>query len=167
MKKYFAAVALALALAAPARAQTVADEGQAVVDAWIAEFTDGDIAGVVGLYLPEALVWVTSGRTLSTGTEAFTTYFTNVFGAGDYTATLLEHSVLAVSDTVVVSAGRIDVLNVGTGAVSNFRYHFVLVEGPDGVWQIAAHHSSRLPDPPAAPAAAPATPAAAPATPAR
>lgn len=158
MKKYLAAFALALAISTPAAAEP-AEEGQAVVDAWIAEFTDGDVAAVVDLYLPEALVWVTSGRTLSTGTEAFTTYFSNVLGAGDYTSTLLEHSVLAVSDTVVVSAGRIDVLNVATGAVSMFRYHFVVVEGPDGTWKIAAHHSSRLPDPPATPAAAPATPA--------
>lgn len=163
MQRLLLATAMSVAFAIPTMAQTPPEDAHDVVEGWIAAFSAHDLAETVGYYLPEAIVWTTSGRALATGTEAFTTYFTNVFNS-PLTSALGAYSTYVVSDDVVIEAGLIDVTNTTTGAITTVRFHFVLVDTDDG-WKIAAHHSSRLPDPPATPAAAPATPAAAPAPP--
>jgi len=157
MRRLAYAGIMSATLLVPAYA-TPADEGHAAVEQWIDTFNAHDVAATVELYTPDALVWTTAGRSLASGSDAFTAYFTAVYGS-PLTATLGEHATLAVTDDVVVDAGQIDVTNGSTGAVTPLRYHFVLVRTDDG-WRIAAHHSSRLPDPPATPA--PAAPPAAP-----
>jgi len=144
MKKYLAALALAIATASPVAAQTPAEDGLAVIEAWVAGFTANDAAGLAALYAPEAPFWRTTATELTTGAAAFAYFdgFTNANGRANWSTTLVNPMVFAVSDDTVVIGVEIP-LDFGDGRVGRYRHLFV-VAMVDGEWLIVGHHSSPL-----------------------
>lgn len=144
MRKHFAALALALAMAAPAAAQTPAEEGLAVIEQWAAGFTANDAAGMAALYAAEAPFWRTTATELTNGAGAFVYFdgFTNANGRANWSTTLVNPMVYAVSDDTVMIGVEIP-LDFGDGRIARYR-HLFAVALVDGEWLIVGHHSSPL-----------------------
>lgn len=144
MRKHLAALALAVAITAPAAAQTPAEDGLAVIEQWVAGFTANDAAGLAALYAPDAPFWRTTATELTNGMGAFAYFdgFTNANGRANWSTILVNPMVYAVSDDTVVIGVEIP-LDFGDGRVNRYRHLFV-VAMVDGEWLIVGHHSSPL-----------------------
>ncbi|MCW5714283.1 MAG: nuclear transport factor 2 family protein [Bauldia sp.] len=144
MKKYLPALALAMAIATPAAAQTPAEEGLAVVEQWAAGFTANDAAGLAALYAPDAPFWRTTATELTNGAGAFAYFdaFTNANGRANWSTTLVNPMVYAVGDDTVIIGVEIP-LDFGDGRIARYR-HLFAVALVDGEWLIVGHHSSPL-----------------------
>jgi uncharacterized protein (TIGR02246 family) len=124
-----------------------AEEANAVVDRWAAVFSANDVAAIVSLYAPDAVVLGTVSPTIAQGTEAIRTYFSRLSGSGSKVA-IGERRTIVVNDAAVASAGFYDFTTIRDGQpVSNpSRFTFLVIKR-DGQWLIAHHHSSFRPKP--------------------
>jgi uncharacterized protein (TIGR02246 family) len=122
-------------------------EAYATLERWGQGFNAGDARAVAALYTPDAVIWGTLARTLTTTPPDIEAYFIEAARAGLKT-TLGQHVSSRISDACVVVAGHYDFTRTTGGqvAVIPARYSFVLVR-QDGQWMIAHHHSSILPKP--------------------
>jgi uncharacterized protein (TIGR02246 family) len=147
MRVLLVVMALITALGSTAIAGPKEDALQ-VVEQWAKAFTDADVDGLVKLYAPDALFFGTGSKTVVTKPEEIRTYFEQAFSrTRPRGATLGEHAVLDVSDTVVVVTGLDTVTGVrdGTPVSSDGRVTFVIAKrGAD--WQIVHFHRSAMPN---------------------
>jgi uncharacterized protein (TIGR02246 family) len=119
-----------------------------VVERWSKAFADADVDGIAGLYSPNALFFGTLDKTLTTQPADIRKYFERALLAGrPRTAVLREHSIAALSDSVVVVTGLDAVTATREGQVISAagRVSFVLEKQPSG-WKIVHFHRSPLPN---------------------
>jgi uncharacterized protein (TIGR02246 family) len=146
MRELLVAIALITSLCSTAIAEPK-EEVLQVLEKWTKAFKDSDVDGIVKLYAPDALFLGTGSKTVVTKPEEIRTYFEQVFlRIKSPSATLGDHSVMSVSDTVVVVTGLDTITGVrdGTPFNSNGRVTFVVAKrGSD--WQIVHFHRSAMP----------------------
>jgi uncharacterized protein (TIGR02246 family) len=123
------------------------EEALQVVEKWTKAFTESDVDGIVKLYAPDALFLGTGSKTLVTKPEEIRKYFEQALLSNrPLGAKVGEHSVMVLSDTVVVVTGLDTVTGVrdGTPVSLNGRATFVVAKrGAD--WQIVHFHRSAMP----------------------
>jgi uncharacterized protein (TIGR02246 family) len=147
MRGLLVVMALITALVSTAIAGPKEDALQ-VLEQWTKAFTDSDVDGIVKLYAPDVLFLGTGSKTVVTKPEDIRTYFEQALLRNrPRGATLGDHTVMVVSDTVVVVTGLDTVTGVrdGTPISSNGRVTFVVAKrGSD--WQIVHFHRSAMPN---------------------
>jgi uncharacterized protein (TIGR02246 family) len=124
-------------------------EGQAVeiVRRWANAFPEADVEGLVSLFAEDATFLGTTSGKLVVDIDGIRAYFGDALLQNrPRSAILLEHTVAAISDTVVVVAGLDEVTGVreGTPYSSFGRVTFVLERRKPG-WKIVHLHRSALP----------------------
>ncbi len=147
MRELLVATALITALCATALGGPK-EEALQVLEKWTKAFTDSDVDGIVKLYAPDALFWGTGSKTVVTKPEEIRKYFEQALLSNrPRGAKVGEHSVMVLSDTVVVVTGLDTVTGVrdGTPFSANGRATFVVAKrGAD--WQIVHFHRSAMPN---------------------
>jgi len=146
MRKLLIAVALFISLCSAAVAGPK-EEALQIVEKWTKAFTESDVDGIVKLYAPDALFLGTGSKTVVTKPEEIRTYFEQALLRNrPRGAKVGDHSVMVLSDTVVVVTGLDTVTGVreGTPFSANGRVTFVIAKrGSD--WQIVHFHRSAMP----------------------
>jgi len=149
MLRFALTVIVALSAAAPAWAQNSPQEALA---SWSRAYAAMDGAASAAAYAPEARLWGTAARTQTVGREAIAEYFAS--GARNLTSrhvSIGEHAVQMFGDVAVVS-GHYAFENTradGTSTTRAARFSMAMAT-QDGRWVIVNHHSSLLPNAPAA-----------------
>lgn len=119
-----------------------------VVERWAKAFTDAEVDVIAGLYAPNATFFGTLDKTLTTQTADIRKYFERALLTGrPRTATLREHSVTVLSDTVVIVAGLDTVTATRDGQTVSApgRVTFVIERQSTG-WKIVHFHRSPVPN---------------------
>ncbi len=121
------------------------EEALQVVEKWTKAFTESDVDGIVKLYAPDTLFFGTGSTTLVTKPEGIRKYFEQAF-LWLRGATVGDHSVVVLSDTVVVVTGLDNVTGTRDGKTysGNGRVTFVIAKRAPG-WQIVHFHRSAMP----------------------
>ena len=143
-------VVLALALITSLCSTAIAgpkEDALRVVEKWTNAFTNSDVDGIVKLYAPDALFLGTGSKTVVTRPEEIRKYFEQALLSNrPRGAKVGDHSVMVVSDTVVVVTGLDTVTGVreGTPYSADGRVTFVVARrGSD--WQVVHFHRSAIP----------------------
>ncbi len=143
-------VVLAFALITSLSSTAIADpkeDALQVVEKWTKPFTDSDVDGIVKLYAPDSLFLGTGSKTGVTRPEEIRKYFEQALLSNrPRGAKVGDHSVMVVSDTVVVVTGLDTVTGVrdGTPFSADGRVTFVVAKrGSD--WQVVHFHRSAMP----------------------
>ena len=126
---------------------SASDDAMQVVQQWATAFTESNVDAIVSLYTPDALFFGTGSQTLVTAPEDIRSYFETALQRDlPRGAELLEHSVRAVSDDVVIVTGMDRVTGTRDGSVyaNDGRVSFVL-QKRGGSWQIVHFHRSAVP----------------------
>ncbi len=124
------------------------EEALQVVQNWTKAFTDSDVDGIVTLYAPDALFFGTGSKALVTKTEDIRKYFEAALLTNrPRGATVGDHSVAVLSDTVVVITGLDNVAGTKDGKIYSAigRTTFVVAKRGAG-WQIVHFHRSAMPN---------------------
>jgi uncharacterized protein (TIGR02246 family) len=140
-------LALSLAFLSSAHAGP-REEALAVVERWAQAFTASDVDAITALYAPEALFFGTGSKTLVTRPEDIRAYFERgLLTNRPRGATLGEHQVAVISDTVVVVTGMDTVTSVREGVPTRAigRVSFVIAKQGDA-WRIVHFHRSVVPE---------------------
>ena len=119
-----------------------------VVERWGKAFTDADVEGVVGLYASDAVFMGTGTKTIITKTEDIRKYFqTALLGNRKFVATIVDSSVVALADTVVVVTALDKLAATTDGKTQDLlgRLTFVLAKRDSG-WKIVHFHRSAMPN---------------------
>src|SRR5712691_3698691 len=147
MRIFLFAVALVASLSSAATAGPK-EEALQVLEKWTKAFTDSDVDSIVKLYAPDALFLGTGSKTVVAKPEGIRTYFEQAFlRIKTPGANLGDHSVMVLSDTIVVVTGLDTITGVrdGTPVSANGRVTFVVAKrGSD--WQIVHFHRSAMPN---------------------
>ena len=125
-----------------------AEDAEALFARWKVAYDANDNVAVAKLYAPDAVLHGTRSRTLTSGREAITKYFTVVVGTGNKVE-FVEKQLIVLNDTTVLAVGFNDFMRNRGGKLvpEPARFTMVLVKrGND--WLIAHHHSSLRPLPP-------------------
>lgn len=123
------------------------EEALAVVDRWAKAFVESDVDGIVRLYAPDALFFGTGSKTLVISPDGIRTYFEQALLTNrPKSAALGDHTVMVVSDTVVVVTGQDAAGGVREGKPysADGRVTFVIAKRGDA-WQIVHFHRSAKP----------------------
>lgn len=143
-------VVLAFALVTSLSSTAIAgpkEDALHVVERWTKAFTDSDVDGIVKLYAPDALFLGTGSKAVVTRPEEIRKYFEQALLSNrPRGAKVGDHSVMVVSDSVVVVTGLDTVTGVrdGTPFSANGRVTFVVARrGSD--WQVVHFHRSAMP----------------------
>lgn len=127
------AVAPAGAIASPQ------DEGQAVFEKFLGDFSSGNVEAVAANFAPDAMFWGTISPTLITTPDGVRRYFSTAFEKlpGMKASPVGKVSVAPLADDIMTIAGvwRIDRVNDGKPVVSYSRNMSTLVKR-DGRWMI-------------------------------
>lgn len=124
------------------------EEALAIVDRWAQAFTASDVDAITALYAPEALFFGTGSKTLVTKPDEIRAYFERgLLTHRPRGATLGEHQVAVISDTVVVVTGMDTVTSVREGVPTRAigRVSFVIAKKGDA-WRIVHFHRSAVPE---------------------
>lgn len=79
------------------------EEAFQVVERWGKAFTEADVDTIVGLYASDAIFMGTGTKTIVTKPEEIRKYFqVALLGNRRFVATIVDHSIVALSDTAVV-----------------------------------------------------------------
>jgi len=147
MRELLVAIALIASLCSTAIAGPK-EEALQVLEKWTQAFTDADVDSIVKLFAPDALFLGTSSKTVVTKPAGIRTYFEQaLLRIKPPGANLGDHSVMVLSDTVVVVTGLDTITGVrdGTPFSANGRVTFVVAKrGSD--WQIVHFHRSAMPN---------------------
>jgi len=124
------------------------EEAVQVVEKWTKAFTESDVDGIVKLYAPDALFFGTGSKTLVTKTEDIRKYFEAALLTNrPRGATVGDHSIVVLSDTVVTITGLDNVTGTREGKIYSAigRTTFVVAKRESG-WQIVHFHRSAMPN---------------------
>lgn len=117
------------------------EDGQAVFEKFLGDFTSGDVETVASNFAPEAMFWGTISPTLITTPQGVKQYFSTAFTKlpGMKASPVGKVSVMQLADNIIAIAGiwRIDRMNDGKPVVSYSRNMSTLVKR-DGRWVIVA-----------------------------
>ena len=123
------------------------EEALQVIDKWAQAFTESDVDTISKLYATDALFLGTGSKAVVTKPEAIHKYFDRaLLNNRPRGAKLGAHSVMVVSDSVVVVTGLDTVTGVqdGTPFSRNGRVTFVVANRGSG-WEIVHFHRSSMP----------------------
>lgn len=118
-----------------------------IVKRWAGAFPTADVEGLVGLFADDATFLGTTSGKLVTDTDGIRAYFLDALLRNrPRSAKLLDYTVTAIADDVVVVSGLDEVTGVKDGQpYSSFgRVTFVL-ERREAAWKIAHLHRSAMP----------------------
>jgi uncharacterized protein (TIGR02246 family) len=149
MRRHAVAVAIAGCLLASSTAFAgPREDALEVLDKWAKAFTASDVDGIVRLYARDALFLGTGSKTLVSDPDGIRKYFeAALLSNRPRGASLGDHQVMVLSDTVVVVTGLDTVTGVRDGKTfgNNGRVTFVVARrGAD--WQITHFHRSAVPN---------------------
>lgn len=147
MRKLLLVVALFASLCSVAFAGP-REEALQVVEKWTKAFTESDVDGIVKLYAPDALFFGTGSKTLVTKTADIRKYFeAALLSNRPRGATVGDHSIVVLSDTVVAITGLDNVTGTRDGKIYSAigRTTFVVAKRDSG-WQIVHFHRSAMPN---------------------
>lgn len=115
---------------------------------WIDAFNAGDVAAIVALYHPQAVLWGTTSPLLLDSTGGITAYFAQVLALRPAPRMALGDMRVRRHGDTVIASGRYDLTLAVDGALQTLpaRFSFTGVRQGDA-WLIADHHSSWLPAP--------------------
>ncbi|MEQ8813270.1 MAG: nuclear transport factor 2 family protein [Thalassobaculum sp.] len=121
---------------------------EATLQAWAAAFNAGDVAGVLALYAPEALLLATAAPDPRRGRAAMRSYFDRLMTA--QSASVRFGSTLAIDGTDPATAGGLYEFRYTDPArgpvVVPSRFSYVVTRAGAGeLGQILQHHSSAMP----------------------
>ncbi len=124
------------------------EDGQAIVDKFVADFSAANADDMAALFTPDALFWGSRGFDLITTSEGVHQYFANAFKTlpGSKATLVGPASVTALSDDAVDVAGIWEVTAqvAGKPVVVQLRYSMTAVKRGDH-WLIASFHTSPRP----------------------
>jgi uncharacterized protein (TIGR02246 family) len=132
-------------LAAAAAFAGPAEEASAVVDQWSATYSANDRQALAKLYAPDALLFGTTDKVATRGTEQILKYF-EALDKGGRRNTIVEKTAMVVSPDGVVVAGFYDFARKDQDYQPRPSRFTMLVVKRDGKWVIQHHHSSPRPD---------------------
>ncbi len=126
------------------------EQGQAVFEKFLTEFTAANVDEIAGLFTPDALFWGTRATELITTPEGVHNYFANAFKAlpGAKASAVAPVSVTALSDDAVVVSGiwQVAAESEGKSILIQLRNSLAVVKRGDH-WLIASFHNSLRPSP--------------------
>ncbi|WP_431301970.1 hypothetical protein [Sediminicoccus sp. BL-A-41-H5] len=100
-------------------------------------------------YTSDARLWGSVSREQTVGTAAITAYFVRTRpGAAGIDVRFGDFALRELAPGLAVASGHYTFLRrAADGMMSEepSRFSMVMMRGPDGLWRIADHHSSRLP----------------------
>jgi uncharacterized protein (TIGR02246 family) len=146
MRELLVAIALVASLCSTALAGPKEDALE-VLEKWTKAFTDSDVDGIVKLYAVDALFLETGSKTVVTKPEDIRKYFEQALLSNKPRgAKVGDHSVMVLSDSVVVVTGLDTVTGVrdGTPFSADGRATFVVAKR-GSTWQIVHFHRSAMP----------------------
>lgn len=167
LKPLFSSCALVFALSVPlvqaadapyvytetATAPSNAQEQQiaGLFERWNAAFQAGDSAKVAALYADNGVVLPTLSNRVRVGHEAIKDYFDYGFLQGKWVGTINMREIRQIGPDAAVDSGVYTLALTQGEAVRQLqaRYTFVY-QKVDGEWKILNHHSSWMPEQPAA-----------------
>ena len=146
----------------PEAAKACADMDEASVrsatEAWIEAFNRADAAAMAALYDPHAVLWGTTATQLITTPQGIAAYFDAVFALQPVPRMALVEALPRVFGDVAVSSGRYTLTLSPAPHLrevpARFSFTYRRTAGLSGPWCIVDHHSSAMPAPLAALAAA-------------
>jgi uncharacterized protein (TIGR02246 family) len=118
-----------------------------VVESWARAFSAADVDSIVSLYAPDAVFMGTGTKTIVTQPEGVKKYFETVLlGNRKFVASLVDSSVVALSDSTVVVTGLDKLIATVDGKSQDIfgRVTFVLSKRESG-WKIVHFHRSAMP----------------------
>lgn len=129
---------------------------RATTEAWIVAFNRADAAAIAALYDPQAVLWGTTAAHLITTAQGITAYFNAVFALQPVPRMVLVDALPRVFGDVAVSSGRYTLTLSPAPHLREVPARFSFTyRRTAGAWRIVDHHSSAMPAPLAALAAAP------------
>jgi len=129
---------------------------RATTETWIGAFNRADAAAIAALYDPQAVLWGTTAAHLITTPQGITAYFNAVFALQPVPSMVLVEALPRVFGDVAVSSGRYTLTLSPAPHVREVPARFSFTyRRTAGTWRIVDHHSSAMPVPLAALAAAP------------
>lgn len=129
---------------------------RATTEAWIVAFNRADAAAIAALYDPQAVLWGTTAAHLITTAPGITAYFNAVFALQPVPSMALVEALPRVFGDVAVSSGRYTLTLSPAPHLREVPARFSFTyRRTAGAWRIVDHHSSAMPAPLAALAAAP------------
>jgi uncharacterized protein (TIGR02246 family) len=124
-----------------------AEDVQATLDKWVATFNANDVAALVKLYTPEAVVVGQGGSILTEGSDAIRKFYSQLEKSGDK-VTIGIHKVVVLDDKVAYVTGFDEFTAVRNGETRHAPAGFTMVLVKTGdQWLIAHQHSSRRSNP--------------------
>ena len=120
---------------------------RAATAAWVAAFNTADVAALVALYLPDAVLWGTTSPELIVGAKGIGHYFDRACGATLKPTVDIKSEHVRVFGDVAVNSGSYRISRQpAPGQIDDLpaRFSFVYRLGPAG-WLITDHHSSVSP----------------------
>lgn len=122
------------------------EEALQVLWRWIDALGSPDIEAITSLYGPDALFFGTGSQMLVTGREGIRAYFDQAFRAYGRMDATTAHSVMVLSETVVVVTGLDTLTGLRDGEPFSAPGRFTLVLAKrDAEWQIVHFHRSAMP----------------------
>lgn len=129
---------------------------RATTETWIGAFNRADAAAIAALYDPQAVLWGTTAAHLITTPQGITAYFNAVFALQPVPSMVLVEALPRVFGDVAVSSGRYTLTLSPAPHLREVPARFSFTyRRTAGTWRIVDHHSSAMPVPLAALAAAP------------
>jgi uncharacterized protein (TIGR02246 family) len=128
-------VTIAPAFAGPA------EDASAVVDQWASTYSANDRDALVKLYAPDALLFGTTDKVATRGTEDIRNYFV-ALNRGGRRNVIQEKNVIVLGENAVVVAGFYDFSRKEQNYDPRPSRFTMVVVKQDGKWMIAHHHSS-------------------------
>lgn len=128
---------------------------RATTETWIGAFNRADAAAIAALYDPQAVLWGTTAAHLITTPRGITAYFNAVFALQPVPSMVLVEALPRVFGDVAVSSGRYTLTLSPAPHLREVPARFSFTyRRTAGTWRIVDHHSSAMPPPLAALAAA-------------
>jgi uncharacterized protein (TIGR02246 family) len=139
------ALCMSLIIAATPALAGPAEEASALVDQWAATYSANDRNALVKLYSPDALLFGTTDKVATRGTDDILKYFVALDNGGRRN-TIVNKNAIVLGDNAVVVAGFYDFARKDQNYEPRPSRFTMVVVKRDGRWTIAHHHSSPRPE---------------------
>ena len=149
MRQLFVLVAaLALAAVSPVALADPAEDVAAATQAWVDGMNHHDVAAVLALYDPQAVLWGTRSPTLRDNPTAVRDYFKILDTVPPSYKVVVDQQRIRVYGDVAINTGAytFSEMRDDKPLVRPARFSFVFRKR-DGRWLIVDHHSSAVPAP--------------------
>ena len=142
------ALALSIALSAPAAYAEPKDDVAATAAKWATVFADNNPDTIVALYAPDGVLWGTLSPTVRADPGTVKAYFVAAFQALPKATVKFGDQLIRVYGDTAINTGYYTFSYVKDGETKAIpaRYSFTYVKDGEN-WRIVDHHSSAMPAP--------------------